>query len=415
MFRRSWPCAVLAAFLLMGCDSIQQPFSTQQSTLSTPQTQESPARQRGVIDSAAARRAGSPYAPTAQSSITPPTQETQPNLIQPPREAKIGLLVPLSGRSAPLGQAMVNAAQLAVFDVGIQGFELMPRDSKGTSEGAIQATQDLITKGAQLIVGPLFAADVAAVKPFVQSAHINMLALSTDISLAAPGAYVMGFAPAPQVDRIVDYAVKQGLHSFAALIPSGPYGQLVAKEFEQAILSHKATLVTSQPLSNLAAIIEQKDAIDALFLPLGGGELRSTVAQLEAADFQPGHVRLLGTGLWDEPNLAQDHILLMGGWFAAPEPQTREHFLQSYQDTYGQKPPRLATLAYDATALAAVLARSGMTYDESSLTLPAGFAGLDGLFRLKANGQIERGLAVLEVGDTENRVIDPSPTSFARP
>ena len=371
-------------------------------------------RQQGVMDAEAARRAGSPYNQGEILVGSTGVASQQPQAQQAAGPAKIGILVPLSGKSAPLGQAMVNAAQLAVFDMGIKGFELMPRDTKGTATGAVDAARDAMGGGAQLLIGPLFAADVAAVKPVVKSAGISMLALSTDISLAEAGAYVMGFAPAPQVDRVVAYAASRGAKNFAMIIPAGPYGQLVSKAFEKAVYAHNGNVVAAETVVNVGALVAQKDQIDAIFLPLGGAELRKVASQLAQAGFTRDRVRLLGTGLWDEPALAQGQDLLMGGWFAAPEPQARDRFMQSYQDTYGSRPPRLATLAYDATALALVLARNGARYDASALTTPSGFAGLDGIFRLSPAGDIERGLAVLEVGDQDNRVVDPSPTTFAR-
>lgn len=308
---------------------------------------------------------------------------------------------------------MVNAAQLAVFDVGVDRFELMPRDTKGTADGAVQAAHDAISSGAQLLIGPLFAADVAAVKPVVRETNVNMLALSTDVSLAESGVYVMGFAPAPQVERVVSYAAQRGAQHFAAVIPSGPYGQLVSKAFERAVRERGGTIIASEPLANISAVIAQKDKIDALFLPFGGAELRKIAAQFSAAGFDRGRLRVLGTGLWDEPNLAQGEPFLLGGWFAAAEPDARERFMSTYQENYGQPAPRLATLAYDSTALAAVLARSGALFDRTALSMPSGFTGLDGVFRLLPSGQIERGLAVLEVSTGNNVIIDASPSSFS--
>jgi len=351
-------------------------------------------------------------APAAQPAPPPVVQQKTPAAPVKLAGVKVAVLVPLSGKSAPLGQAMVNAAQLAVFDMGVNGFELMPRDTKGTSEGAVQATQEAIASGAQLLIGPLFAADVAAVKPTLHSTNISMLALSTDVSLAEPGAYVMGFAPAPQVERVVTFAVSRGMKNFAAVIPSGPYGQLVSKTFTKAVKEAGGTLVASESIGTMAALGAHKDKIDAIFVPMGGNDLKKVVAQLAASGFEAGRTRLLGTGLWDEANLASEQPLLLGGWFAAPEPEARARFMQAYKDTYNQDAPRLATLAYDATALAAVLGRNGGHYDGHSLTVPSGFAGLDGIFRLLGNGQIERGLAVLEVGAAQNSVVDPSPPVF---
>jgi hypothetical protein len=46
------------------------------------------------------------------------------------------------------------------------------------------------------------------------------------------------------------------------------------------------------------------------------------------------------------------------------------------------------------------------------LTNPSGFSGIDGLFRFRADGTNERGLAVLRVTPTGPQVVAASPRSF---
>ncbi len=341
----------------------------------------------------------------------PPPQAYAPNAIRNGK-IQVALLLPLSGKNAALGQAMLNAAQLAVFDMAGASFELMPRDTGASADSAAQAARSAIADGAQLLIGPLFAGDVAAVKPVVQTSAINMLALSTDVSLAEPGAYVMGFAPAPQVDRVVAYAARHDARRFAAIIPATPYGALVKQAFEDSVRRNGGTIVATANVAHAQDIAAQRDRIDALFLPLGGNELRSVAATLASAGLENGRLRLLGTGLWDEPGLGKTP-LLVGGWYAAAEPEARAPFIDNYSKTYGQEPPRLATLAYDATALAAILAQRGGRYDRAALSNPNGFAGLDGIFRLTPQGSTERGLAINEITPAGNQLVDPSPSSFA--
>ena len=54
-------------------------------------------------------------------------------------------------------------------------------------------------------------------------------------------------------------------------------------------------------------------------------------------------------------------------------------------------------------------------FARARLENPDGFAGVDGIFRLRETGAVERGLAVLEVRRDAPREIDPAPTSFAAP
>jgi ABC-type branched-subunit amino acid transport system substrate-binding protein len=332
----------------------------------------------------------------------------------------VAILLPLSGRNAPLGQAMLNAAQLAVFDVADQHFELMPRDTASNENGAEAAARDAIASGAQLIIGPVFANDVNAAKPIAASSDINMLALSSDAGLADQNVFVMGFAPGAQVRRAIVYAHAHGKRRFAALIPKGAYGDLVGLVFRQTVEQSGDQIIDIESYDParhdvapaIANLAQQKDNIDALFLPEGGQDLALITGDLKNSGFDNRRMQLIGTGLWDMADIG--HIdFLAGGWYAAPDPRARSKFLAAYLRTYGQEPPRLVTLAYDATALAALLTKQGGRFDRMALTNPDGFAGVDGIFRLANQGLVERGLAVLDIGPEGGRVVDPSPTNFA--
>lgn len=86
----------------------------------------------------------------------------------------------------------------------------------------------------------------------------------------------------------------------------------------------------------------------------------------------------------------------MGGRFSALPSSGFETFSAKYKETYGRTPVRLASLAYDAVALASVLPQTlGLT--EESLTNARGFIGTDGLFRLRKDGSSERLLGVLQI------------------
>ncbi len=314
---------------------------------------------------------------------------------------------------------MLNAAQQAVFDAAGEGFELQPQDTAATG-GAGAAAATALDSGARLLIGPLFAADVSEVAPLAQQAHLPILPLSSDVSLARPGVYVMGHDPAAQVDRVVSYAAQHGSNGFAALIPETPYGDLVAKALQTSVARQGKNLIGIERVApdgkNLDAAVKkiaaQRKGIDALFLPESGEALKKTVARLAAAGIDSAHLHALGTGVWDDANGIALLPLLKGAWYAAPDPALRMRFSAAYKEAYGGEPPRLATLAYDATALAAAMAKHGHVDGEAGLANPNGFAGLDGIFRLKQTGEVERGLAVIEWGEAGRYVVDPAPKSF---
>ena len=388
----------------------------------------------------------------------PPTGKTvaaEPPAAQAPLKApapvqgtvKVGLLLPLSGPGANVGSEMLNAAQIALFDLGEERFTLLPRDTKGSPAEAAEAARKLIADGAKLILGPLFATEVDAAAPVAHASGVNLLAFSNDWQRAGNGTYILGFVPADQVARIVGYAHLRGLSRIAVLAPRNPYGDAVIAALHDSAQRQGVTVVREERYTadnaDLAAAVARLGggakpapapaaaapaapasppapaatpaggAFDALLIADGGERLKAIAPLLATNHIDPARVRLLGTGLWDDPGVARLPGIA-GAWFAAPAPQARADFEGRFEGLYHHRPARLATLAYDATALAAVLARlpAATSFDAISLTNPSGFAGVDGIFRLRGDGLVERGLAVIEISPQGPRVIDQAPASF---
>lgn len=335
--------------------------------------------------------------------------------VETARPAKVALLVPLTGQHAVLGKSFLDAAQLAVGDVAASNFDLSPKDSGDTPDAAAAAARAAIAEGAEMIIGPVFSASVASVKVVAVAANVPVLGLSNDWSIAGSGTYILGFSPAQQITRVVNFALSRGQVRIAVLLPNNIYGDLVL----DALRRTSATLASTENYQStaqsiqqaVAALVAKRGDYDALLLPEGGTALSNVAPALSEANLTARDVPILGTGLWDDQNIAM-YKPLHGGLFAAPEPVSRQRFNAQFFATYNYRPVRLATLAYDATALAAVLARQGLRYEPGVLTNPNGFAGVDGVFRLTQNGLAERGLAVLEVTSGGARVVDPAPKRF---
>ena len=373
----------------------------------------------------------------------------------------VAILLPLSGPRGELGKAMLDAAQLAVFEVAGQNFILLPYDTKGTPEGAEEAAARAMGRGAKLVLGPLLADSVAKVAPQTRISDINVVAFSNSKRVAGNGVYVLGFAPDQQVDAIVDYAAGQGLVSYGVGAPSNGYGEQVvdalyqsaerrgavvtrtayydpsATDFSEqiraltdydlrreALLQQMAELEGKQDEVSLQALakLETMDTIgdapfDAVILPDSGQNLRTLAALLNFYDVEQPAVRILGLRAWDEtPEIAAEQAV-QGAWFAAPPIEERKKFDIRFKAAFGYTPPRLASLSYDATAMAALLAQSPSATDfsASALTDANGFRGVDGIFRLRADGIVERAYAIHEVTPDGYRTIQPAEDSFQIP
>lgn len=368
-------------------------------------------------------------APLPEAASPPPVQPPPPPLMPPPsaRSGTAAVLVPLSGPQGALGAALLNAAQLALFELGDPAFALLAFDTKGTAEGAAQAAQAAIAQGAEIIVGPLLSSEVKAAAFHSRAANIPLVGFTTDRTAAGAGVYVLGFLPGPQADRVLAQAQAAGLKRVAVLAPGNDYGRrLVEYLAEQAGLGGSAIVAQgfydpaaqdwAMAANNLVKANPANPAdigFDALLLADDGQRLRSIAASLHLQGIDPAKIKLLGTMLWLESRPGSEPALV-GGWYAAPPAADHADFDRRYQKAFGGKAPRLASLAYDATALTLVLAKARPhDYSPATLTNPIGFAGVDGIFRLRPDGLAERGYAVWEVqAGGQDRQVAPPPAGF---
>lgn len=335
-------------------------------------------------------------------------------------QVKVGLILPLSasGNAGVAAQSMRNAAELAFAEFRNPNIQILMKDDGGSAQGAAAAAEQAIAEGAEIILGPLFAQSVSAVAGPARARGIPVIAFSTDSSVAGRGVYLLSFLPESDVNRIVEYAAGTGKKSYAALVPDNAYGNVVETTFKTAVPRRGGRIVAFEkygfdrttPIQN---IVQGLVGVDALFIADDGEAVAANADALAAAGANLRNVQLLGTGLWDNPRVFANPAL-QGGLYAAPDPAGFRAFSNRYRTKYGAEPVRTATLAYDAVALVAALARTpgAARFSNETLTTPSGFAGIDGLFRFRADGTNERGLAVMRVGTNGAQAVVGSPKTF---
>ncbi|MGF6227316.1 branched-chain amino acid transport system substrate-binding protein [Inquilinus ginsengisoli] len=351
--------------------------------------------------------------PITQAPTLAPNAPTRPD----DGVLRVGLLLPLSGGSASLGEAMQRAAQMAVFDTGTQ-VELLPRDTGDNPATAGEAARSVIAQGADIILGPLFSKSVSPVAQQARSAGINVVAFSTDTAQAGGNVFLMSFLPQQAIDRIVGYGASQGMRRFALLAPRSAYGQIVSRALTEAAVKYNVEApvieLYDSKLSDPTELQQKLQAtqVDAVIVADVGNRLSVVAPMLGYSGIT---AKLMGTGQWDDPQVNRQSYLA-GAWYAAPDPSRRADFESRYAQQFGGPPPRLATLAYDAVALTASLASqpaSGNPFNATALQDPNGFVGIDGIFRFGPNGLVQRGLAVLEAQPTGPTVVESAPDSFS--
>lgn len=375
-----------------------------------------------------------PAGPVARA-IPPGTRATHPlladqsnflrlgNIPSGQTPVRIGVLLPFSNGSATtraLAESLLKSAELALFESHNRNLLLLSADEGSGGSDAVAGARSLLAEGAEVIVGPLFSQSVTAIAPMTRDHAVPVIAFSTDRGVAGDGVWLLSFQPENEVTRVVRYAAGQGHAAFAALVPTTAYGAHVTHAFESTVKAAGARVVAEERFEPAGGAISApvikvaQSRPDAVLIAQGGGVLRDIATSLSANGAASRQVQYLGTGLWDEPATAHESALV-GGWFAAPDPDLARGFSEKYRDTFGNNPPSLASLAYDAVSLIGALA-PGPAYHRftrEALSDPNGFSGVDGVFRFDVDGSCEMGLAVLRINPEGNiAVISPAPRTF---
>ena len=347
---------------------------------------------------------------------------------------RLALLLPFSAKSSRLREeanSMLKAAELAVFDREAPDVILMTLDTQGTARGARAAAQTAMKAGVDVILGPVLSGSVKSASSAARATGVPVVAFSTDQTAAGGGTYLLSFPPEAEVERIVNYAASTGVSRFAFFGPESAYGRRVNGAYQESVTRIGGEITATQsykgndisvmqaPAKLLAQQFEAQDiatdgqgpmAFEAIMLPEGGTPLRSLAPLLPYFYDGLAEVQFMGTGLWQREETVREPAL-NNGIFAGPDQGARESFKTHYDRSYGEDPSRLASLAYDAINVGAVIADGDPRARRARAEDAEGFYGADGFVRFNPDGTPDRGLAVFQIRNGKFRIIDPAPKS----
>lgn len=343
---------------------------------------------------------------------------------------RAGVLLPFSHPNARVRQqaeGMLAGIELALFDFDNSNIVLLPTDTGGSLSQATTAAEDLRDKGVDVVLGPLFGANVqpvkAALTPEVDTGFFGIgaepeqeakpvIAFSNDRSVASFGAWLASIAPEEEVAAIIEYAALRGYDQFAFFGPQSSLGTRIEAAMQSAVLENGGFMLTSgfYPASStnpnteaeyfattIAAAVERGARV-AVLVPERGNRLRRIAPLLAYHGVDTRQVKMLGTSSWDDPEIWREPSL-RGAWFPTAPSEDIADFEQRFARMYGAQPSSLAAVSYDAAALVVALSEDG-ELTPGELINRDGFLGVNGLFRFRDDGTAERSLAIMEIDPT---------------
>jgi len=342
---------------------------------------------------------------------------------------EVALLLPY-GSASPgdeiVARGLENAARLAASEFeGVQ-FEITVYNTAADPAQAATVARTAVQQGARVIVGPLRSDAAAAVGVALSNSNVSILSFSNNTEIAGGNVFVLGHTFQNSATRIARYAVAQGRGRVMVLHAQNLAGEVARDAVQSAFTLSGGTIagVRSYEFSQqgvvqaIPDIIDQIRAADAnalMFTSDASAALPLFAQLLPENGLDTEAVQVMGLTRWDLLSQTLELSGLQGGWFALPDPDATAAFNARYTAAFGDTPHVLAPIGYDAIRAIAETAIGQDTLGAEALTASSGFAGANGVFRLRPDGTNQRAMAIATVENNQVTIIDPAPGRLAGP
>jgi branched-chain amino acid transport system substrate-binding protein len=341
-----------------------------------------------------------------------------------PKVYNVALLLPLSGTKKELGTSLLNASELALFNLGTKNIVIKNYDTKGSEDGAKKAINKALLDNVDVVLGPMFSKTTRAIAEIAKNNNTPLISFSNDSSLANDNNIVFGFLPETQIQRLTDYSLKQGITKFSGLLPQNGYGKLIEHtlikelnkkqlKIERAGWYKTADERLSRTIKNITVLPEDvtpeqlRPRSEILFVPESGPILNSIISRLASKNVNSKRFRFAGISDWKSPKIHKNKRLI-GSWFAAPNIAERDNFNAVFKDTFDYEPAAIASLSYDALALLSLITEDAnnnkLTFKSfNNATL---YEGISGQFYINHLGLVQRKLNMYQIDNSTITLID---------
>ncbi|WP_295585447.1 ABC transporter substrate-binding protein [uncultured Oscillibacter sp.] len=298
---------------------------------------------------------------------------------------KIGTIGPLTGDAAIYGQAVANGAKIAVDEINAAGgdirFELKSEDDVNDGETSVNAYNNLMDWGMQLLVGPTTTGPSVSVGAKCYEDRTFMLtpsASSTDVTSGKDNVFQVCFTDPNQGTSSADYMAENMADAkiYVLYQNDDAYSQGIRDAFVSEAESKGLTIVDEGTFTKDTATdfsvqltAAQAAGADTLFLPMYYQPASVILSQANAMGYAPTFFGVDGmdgilTMEGFDPALAEGVMLLTPFSATLEENQS---FVSEYEDQFGETPNQFAADAYDAVyILKAALESAGCTADMSA-------------------------------------------------
>jgi len=335
---------------------------------------------------------------------------------------KIGLLVPLTGKDAEIGQSIIKATKLAIIRINNPSIEIIPRDTKSNPEITLRSAKELDQLGVKIIIGPVFNKNLVYLD---ELKNITFLSLTNKIISNPKNIISAGINATSQLRTIQKFIELNKIKKTIFLTPDVNYKNEIKKAiydskikiFKNYIYNANPTYLTSQiekitnykirkqnladeifrleksDVNNKERLIEKlkkRDTLgdvkfDSLIIADFDESLKSVTTSLLYTDVSPKKKYFITLNQWFDESLLKE-ISSQPLFFPSVNKKNYEEFSLEYFQKFNQYPNQLSFLSFDLIGLVYYsILKNNLIVDDKIFTKKTLFKGKVGIFEIKDN------------------------------
>ena len=335
---------------------------------------------------------------------------------------KIGLLVPLTGKNAEIGQSIIKSTLLAVNKINNISIEIIPRDTQSDPNITLRSAKELSELGVKIVIGPVFNNNLDYLN---EVKEITFLSLTNKEANRSKNIINTGINAKSQIKAIKKFLELNEIKKTIFLIPDANYKNEIEKAiqsskiklFKKYIYNTDPTKLTSQieKITNykkrkqnlddeivrieksdennkekLIEKLQKRDTLgsvnfDSLIIADFDESLKSVTTSLLYTDISPKNKYFITLNQWFDKSLLNE-TSSQPIYFPSINKKNYENFSLEYFDKFGYYPNQLSFLSFDLVGLIYYLIiQNNSVIDDKIFTKKTLFKGKVGVFEIKNN------------------------------
>ena len=335
---------------------------------------------------------------------------------------KIGLLVPLTGKNAEIGQSIIKSTLIAINKINNKSIEVIPKDSGSDPNITLRSAKELSSLGVKIIIGPVFNSNLQYLNELKEITFLSLTNMGDNSSKNIINA---GINATSQIKAIKKFLELNEIKKTIFLIPDVDY----KNEIEEAISKSKIKLIKKHIYSidptkltkqiekitnyrirkqnledeitrleksnenNKEQLIEKllkRDTLgsvkfDSLIIADFDESLKSVTTSLLYTDISPKKKYFITLNQWFDESLLNE-TSSQPLYFPSINKKNYEDFSSEYFEKFGQYPNQLSFLSFDLVGLVYYLIlQNNSIIDDKIFTKKTLFKGKIGVFEIKNN------------------------------